>query len=258
VNAAIGIYLRELGRIGAGSATVIALPLGLVWAAWVRYLGIAPVTNIDPTDAAFRSTALVLAALTVWAAAPALASERAAGTSALWAISPVRPGAVLAGKVAALLTYAAAAGALLLVPPLWSDWGGADLAWPRLGAGAVGLLVLCLVAASVTLLASALARHFSTAFVWGLGLLGLWVWGNDVLARAAAALGTLLPHSLAPALAPTLSGAFDPVAGWGGKAVLYPLFLGWVDLGAVAGMTAAAVVALVACHQVVASERWRS
>jgi hypothetical protein len=253
VNAAIGIYLRELGRIGAGSATVIALPLGLVWAAWVRYAGVAPATSIDPTDAAFRAAALVLAALTVWAAAPALAAERAEGTSALWAISPVRPAAVLAGKMAALLTFAAAAGALLLLPPLWGALEGADIAWPRMAAGGLGLLVLCLVAASVTLLASALARHFSTAFAWGLGALCLWVWGNDVLARAAAALGTLLPHSLAPAL----SGAFDPVAGWGGKAVLYPLFLGWVDLGAVAGMTVAAVVALVACHQVVASERWR-
>lgn len=252
MNAAIGIYLRELGRIGAGSATVIALPAGLVWAAWVRYAGLAPATNIDSTDAAFRATALVLAALTVWAAAPALAAERAEGTSALWAISPVRPAAVLAGKVAALLTFAAAAGALLLVPPLWGGQG-AGLVWPRLAAGGLGLLVLCLVAASVTLLASALARHFSTAFAWGLGALCLWVWGNDVMARAAAALGTLLPHSLAPAL----SGAFDPVAGWGGKAVLYPLFLGWVDLGAVAGMTAAAVVTLVACHQIVASERWR-
>lgn len=253
MNAALGVYRRELGRILAGSATFLALPLALVWVAWQRHYGAPLGLPVDGMDAAFRAAALVLAPLVVWAGAPALAAERAEGTATLWAISPVRPSAVVGGKLLALLTFALAAGLLVTGPAVWAQVALGHAAWPRVGAGVVGLVLLCMLAASFTLLASALAHHFSTAFAWGLGLLALWVWGNEIMARAAGAVAALLPTGWAPAVA----GLFDPVAGWGGRAVLYPLYVGWVDPTAVCAMGAVAVVALAATHQVMASERWR-
>lgn len=253
MSVAVGVYRRELGRIVAGSTVFFALPLGMAWAAWEGQYGAPVGAPLDALDAAFRTVALVLAPLVVWAAAPTLAAERAAGTSALWAYSPVRPSAVVAGKLLAVLTFAAGAGLLLAGPAVWAAVASGLATWGRVGAGALGLLLLCLLAGTFTLLASALVRHFSTAFAWGVGLLALWVWGNQVLARAAAAVAALLP----PAWAPPVAGLFDPAAGWGGQAVLYPLYVGWVDLAAVAGMAGAAVVAVAVTHQVVASERWR-
>jgi len=253
VNVALGVYRRELGRIAASSAVFLALPVAMAWVAWEGQYGLPVGAPLDALDGAFRAVALVLAPLVVWAAAPTLAAERAAGTSALWAYSPVRPAAVVAGKLLAVLTYAAGAGVLLAGPPAWAALASGAADWSRVGAGALGLLLVCLLAGSFTLLASALVRHFSTAFAWGVGLLALWVWGNQVLSRAAEAVAALLPPTWAPAVA----GLFDPAAGWGGQAVLAPLYVGWVDLAAVCAMAAAAVVALAATHQVVASERWR-
>jgi ABC-type transport system involved in multi-copper enzyme maturation permease subunit len=253
VSVALGIYRRELGRIVASSAVFFALPLGMAWVAWEGQYGAATGAPLDALDAAFRAVALVLAPLVVWAAAPALAAERAAGTSSLWAYSPVRPSAVVTGKLLAVLTFAAGSALLLAGPAVWAALASGLATWSRVGAGALGLLLLCLLAGTFTLLASALARHFSTAFAWGVGLLALWVWGNQALSRIAAAVAALLPPTWAPAVA----GLFDPAAGWGGQAVLYPLYVGWVDLAAVAGMAAAAAIGLAVTHQVVASERWR-
>lgn len=249
----LGVYRRELGRIAASSAVFFALPLAMAWVGWESQYGAPMGAPLDGLDGVFRAVALVLAPLVAWAAAPSLAAERAAGTSALWAYSPVRPSAVVAGKLLAVLTFAAGAGLLLAGPAVWAAVVAGQAAWSRVGAGALGLLLLCLLAGTFTLLASALVRHFSTAFAWGVGLLALWVWGNEVLSRAAVAVAALLP----PAWAPAVAGLFDPAAGWGGQAVLYPLYVGWVDLAAVCGMAAAAAVALAATHQVVASERWR-
>jgi hypothetical protein len=253
MTAVWGVYLRELGRILGSSATIFALPAGLVWVAWARQYGSILGTPVDGLDAALRAASVVLAPVTVWAAAPALSAERAEGTATLWAISPVRPASVVAGKLLALITFGVGAGVLVLGPMLWELAAAGQLAWPRVGAGVLGLAALCLLAGAVTLLASALAGHFSTAFAWGLGLIALWVWGNEILAGAAATVSALLP----PQWAPAVSGLFDPVAGWGGKALLYPLFIGWVDAGALCGIAAAAWLAVAAAHLIVASERWR-
>ena len=64
--------------------------------------------------------------------------------------------------------------------------------------------------------------------------------------------------SLAPASWGVISPEMGTSAGWGGKDLLLPMFVGWVDAGAVCIILAAAVTVLLAAHQVVASERWRS
>ena len=253
MTALVGLYQREMGRIFSGSGVTLALPAALAWIGWQRLYGGVNLGGADPVDDAFKACALLLAPLAVWVCAPSLAGERASGTASLWAISPVRPLAVLGGKFLAVMSFLAVAAVMLLAPTAWEMAALGSALWVRLGAGVLGLLLLCGLAAAVTLLASALVKHFSTAFAIGAGALSLWMWGTDLLRRVAEAVSSLLPT----AWGSHLTGAFDPVLGWNGRALLYPLFVGWVDLGAIAAMAGLTILALVLTHQLVASERWR-
>ncbi|MFQ5508278.1 MAG: hypothetical protein ACE5FN_02965 [Leptospirillia bacterium] len=253
MTAVIGLFLRELGRLFAGSAATFALPLGLAWFYWQYFYGGLDTGAVDGADAVFRAASLVIGPLSVWAAAPALAAERAEGTATLWAISAVRPAQVLGGKFAAIMTFLIFAALVILGPALWQLAAAGAMAPERALAGGGGLLLLAALATSVTLLASALATHFSTAFVAGFGFLALWGWATDLLERLAIAAADLMPQVLSGWVA----SLFHPVSGWGGKAVLSPLFVGWVDLGAVCGLLAATFMGLLIAHQVVASEQWR-
>lgn len=250
--AAFGLYRRELGRMAAGSGAIVALPLGLAWIAWQWFYGAFDLAAVDVTDGIFKAAALVLGPLAVWLSAPALSAERAEGTSTLWVISPVRPLSVLAGKFLAGMTFLLAAALLLVVPPLVIASASEPLLWGRIAAGWLGLTLLCVLASSLTLLASALASHFSTAFVWGLGSLVVWVWGQNVLSPVKAALSQLLSGT------GTAGVGGGALPSWTGGAVLYPMFVGWVDAGAVFGMLAVSLLVLLMAHQVVASERWRN
>lgn len=249
--ALFGVYRRELGRVLAGSATFLALPAGLAWVAWRRMAGTIDPGAVDGPDALFRAAALVLVPLAVWAAAPSFAVERAERTATLWAISPVRPTGVLLGKFLALMTWLT----LVLVVLALALQSGAPsgLTWQRLGAGLGGLLLLCAVTVALTLLTSALATHFSTAFIAALALVVVWTWGPALLDGALATLAGVAPGPWVEWAAAAHLG----LAGWDARALVLPLFLGWVDLGAVAALVAAVLVLLVVTQQVVASERWR-
>ncbi|MDH5527947.1 MAG: hypothetical protein OEY97_11640 [Nitrospirota bacterium] len=253
MRAIFGLFRRELGRMLAGSGMILALPVGMAWMAWQRYYATSDMGAADPMDGVFRGAAVVLGTMAVWLTCPALASERAAGTASLWGFSPVRPGEVMSGKLLAIMVWLLGAAALLLTPPLWHLSLSAPLAGGRLISGMLGLFLLVLLASSVTLLASALVNHFSTAFCWGVGMMIVWVWGDEILVRIT---GILM--GLAPASWGWAAPAAGTSAGWGGKDLLLPMFVGWVDAGSVAIMVAAAASALVMTHQVVASERWRN
>lgn len=250
--AALGLYRRELGRLCTGSGATIALPFGLAWVAWQRYYGHFDTGAVDAVDHAFRLAALMLVPLAVWLSAPALAAERSEGTSVLWAISPVRPIEVVLGKFCAIMTFMLAAIVLLLLPVVWDPAFAQVAVASRVWAGILGMLLICTISCSVTLLASTLANHFSTAFGWGLGVLVVWIWSDDVLIQIVDVLtGLFSPGAAEGEVAGSLFGL-------GGKNVLFPLFVGWVDLAAVTGLVGAVVLTLVTAHQVVASERWRN
>jgi len=243
----VGIYRRELGRLLASSGVTIYLPLALAWLAWQRYQGTEVLAALDPLDAGLRLVALVLAPLAVWMAAPSLSAERQ--TATLWAISPVRAHTVLFGKFLAILTALTGASLLLVAVALGADLLGAPPM--RLLCGLLGLWLLALPVAAVTLLASALVGHFSTAFAWGMALLCGWVWGLDVLLTGLKSLAELVPALTALAPLAVLSG-------WDVQSVVFPLFLGWLDLGATVVLLVATLLLLLVTHQVVSSERWRS
>jgi ABC-type transport system involved in multi-copper enzyme maturation permease subunit len=251
MTALIGIYRRELGRLFAGSGISVCLPLGLAWLAWQRYYGGLDVGALDPLDETLRLMGVVLVILAVWLTAPALSAERQHATATLWAISPVRPGAVLIGKFAALSTVLTLAVALLFVGTLGQGELLAQASPMRLLTGLLGLLLLVLSATSMTLLASALVSHFSTAFAWGLSLLCGWVWGPEVLARGLGTIGDLVP-----ALG-VLERLLIVLSAWDAQAVVLPLFLGWLDLGMVAVVLAGSILLLLITQQVIGSERWR-
>lgn len=252
-TAARGIYLRELGRIFTGTATTVALPLGLAWVAWHRFYGFDTGAS-DPLDATFQSVALVLAPLAVWLTAPTLAAERREGTAMLWSISPVRPSDIILGKFGAAITFLLLAIAFLLIPAAWQPMVTEVSTMGRVLSGLLGLVLLCLLSGSVTLIVSAVATHFSTAFAVGLGIVAVWMWAGDVAVRLATAVAGLLPA----AWVASFRSAADTVHAVGGKGLLEPLFVGWIDAMAVFGMLAVTALALVITHQIVASERWRN
>ncbi|MBI5135931.1 MAG: hypothetical protein HZA24_01205 [Nitrospirae bacterium] len=248
-----GVFRRELGRVLAGSATFLALPAGLAWVAWQRMAGSVDPGAVDGPDALFRAAALVLVPLAVWAAAPSFAVERVERTATLWAISPVRPTGVLLGKFLALMTALTLALVVLALPLALQSGPPDGLTWQRLGAGLGGLLLLCAVTVALTLLTSALATHFSTAFIAALALVVAWTWGPALLDGILVTLAGVAPGPWVEWAA----AAHHGLSGWDARALVLPLFLGWVDLGAVAALVAAVLVLLVVTQQVVASERWR-
>ncbi|MDH4228908.1 MAG: hypothetical protein OEW11_04065 [Nitrospirota bacterium] len=252
-GATLGMLRREMGRMLSGSGMILALPVGMAWMAWQRYYSSGDLGAADTLDGVFRAAGVVLGVLAVWLASPSLSAERAEGTASLWATSPVRPSQVVTGKLLAVLLFLLGAALLLLAPPLWHISLAEPLTWGRLLSGMLGLFLLSLLAASVTLLASALVRHFSTAFCWGLAALVVWIWGDQVLVRVTGILSSLTPASWG-----VISPEMGTSAGWGGKDLLLPMFVGWVDAGAVCIMLVAAATLLLVAHQVVASERWRS
>ncbi len=251
--ALIGVFRREFGRLLAGSGVTLCLPLGLAWIAWQRFYGVQDMGAVDSLDAAFRAMALVLVPLAVWLSAPSFSVERTEHTAALWAISPVRPSAVLLGKYFAILTVSALALLLLIAPLLIQLVLSGNLPWFRLAAGLGGLFLLVAATSSLTLLASSLVAHFSTAFIWGLGLMAAWLWGPAVADRTVRAVAHLAPDRWMS----LVGKGVEMLSFWDARAVVMPMFVGWVDLGSVVAMLAVVLLFLITTRQVVASERWR-
>ncbi len=251
--ALIGIYRRELGRLLASSGVFLALPAGLSWIAWQRFFGAVDLGAMDGMDATFRAIALVLVPLSVWLAAPSFSVERSEYTAALWAISPVRPSAILFGKFLAILTVLTVALALLSSPVVAQLAVGPGIPWVRIAVGLGGLLLLVMGSTALTLLASSLVGHFSTAFIWGMGLMAGWMWGTVVMTHLLDAVVGLVPGAWLAVLRHGVSA----LALWDAPSLLLPLFLGWVDVGSVAAIAASVLLVLTVILQVVSSERWR-
>ncbi len=247
-----GIYLRELGRLLSGSATTVALPLALAALTWQQFLG-PNATGQVQLDTGLQTSAGLLAVLAVWCASPALAWERMQGTANLWATCPVRPMAVVLGKFLAEMTYLILAATVLLAPLLWLDLEAGTVVWSRWGAGASGLLLVMAALTAVTLLASSLVTHFSTAFLAGVSVMAGWLWGGPVLEQVAVAFGRLLPQPLGI----QVENLGHWLAGWNGQSWLSSLYVGWVDLQQIALLLAVTAWMLVATHRMIVSERWR-
>jgi len=257
----IGIYRREFARLLASSGVTVLLPLGLAWLAWQHYHGnvllavldpldtaLHLVAVLDPLDTALHLVAVVLAPLAVWVTAPSLSVERQTATATLWSISPVGAHTVLFGKFLAICTVLTGALFLLLLAALGIDTEIASVL--RFVCGLFGLLLLVLPVVASTLLASALVQHFSTAFAWGMALLCGWAWGGDVLLAGLESLADLVP-------ALSVLSPLSALANWDVQSVIFPLFLGWLDLGAAVVLLVATLLLLLVTHQVVGAERWR-
>lgn len=191
----IGVIARhELRTHLVGLPFWLTLGLGQLILAWLCFAQYAVFSELAPQLIAGQSRlgamelviapTLNSAALLILLVAPlfgmgSLAGEARSGRLALWLAAPVSSGAIVLGKLLGtwLAALALPVSAMITVASLGL---GVALDWPRLGAAAVGLGLLSLIASSLSLWLSSLTRQPIAALTASYGLL-IFLWLLDSL-----------------------------------------------------------------------------